>query len=235
MRALQPDGSSLWPDMFPADLLEQIKAEMGSIIFNLQYQNDVELAKQGNIFKYEWIQFYSPEDLPAGLKVFMGVDLAISQKETADYFAVCTIGLDPDNNIYVLDVYRGRHTFQQQVEIIKTKNQLWQPLRIGVESNAYQQALAQVLKTEMLPVSEIKTTKDKVTRAQLTSALFENKKVFLKPTMNDFIEELLLFPDSEHDDQFDAFDFAVQISRSGAYIPVEDLASVLVAGGKYHH
>lgn len=214
MRALQPDGSPLWPERFPAELLNRIKAEMGSIIFNLQYQNDVELAKQGNIFKYEWLQFYSPEELPANLKIYMGVDLAISQKETADYFAVCTIGLDQENNIYVLDIYRGRHSFAQQVEIIKTKAQLWNPIRIGVESNAYQQAMAETLKTNLLPVVEIKTVKDKVTRAQITSALFEAGKVFLKPTMNDFIEELLLFPDGEHDDQFDAFDFAVQVSKS---------------------
>ncbi|RLI71600.1 hypothetical protein DRP05_12785 [Archaeoglobales archaeon] len=219
MRALQPDGTALWEEMFPASLLNKIKAEMGSLIFNLQYQNDVELAKQGNIFKYEWLQFYSTDELPVNLKIYMGVDLAISQKETADYFAVCTIGLDPENNIYVLDIYRGRHSFSQQVEIIKTKAQLWNPIRIGVESNAYQQAMAETLKTKLLPVVEIKTVKDKVTRAQITSALFESGKVFLKPTMHDFIEELLLFPDAEHDDQFDAFDFAIQVSKSSGRKP----------------
>jgi predicted phage terminase large subunit-like protein len=211
-RAIE-NGQPLWPEKFSLEKLLKIKNEMGSLIFNMQYQNDVELAKQGNIFKYEWFQFYS--EPPNNLKVYMGVDLAISQKETADYFAVCIIGVDSENNIYVLDIYRGRHTFSQQIAIIEKKAQQWNPIRIGVESNQYQRVMPEVLKKKWLPAKELFTLKDKVTRAQLRSALFEAGKVYIKPTMNEFIDELVLFPDAEHDDLFDAFDFACEVAKSG--------------------
>jgi predicted phage terminase large subunit-like protein len=212
MRALVNEDISLWPEMFPPALLQRIKAEMGSIIFNLQYQNDVELAKQDNIFKYDWIRLYDSSELPRDLKIYMGVDLAISQKETADYFVICVIGLDPDNNIYVLDIYRARLSFKQQIAAIQRFNEKWKPISIGVESNAYQRAMVDVLEDMLLPVHEITTRTDKVTRAQIRSANFENGKVFIRKDMTDFIDELVLFPDSEHDDMFDAFDFACEVA-----------------------
>jgi hypothetical protein len=33
--------------------------------------------------------------------------------------------------------------------------------------------------------------------------------------MSDFVEELCIMPDGAHDDQFDAFDFAIAVSESG--------------------
>jgi predicted phage terminase large subunit-like protein len=82
--------------------------------------------------------------------------------------------------------------------------------RIGIETNAYQASLAQELKrATTLPIIDLKTVKDKVTRAMRRSAIFENGKVFIREGMDDFVECLVLFPDVEHDDLFDAFDFAV--------------------------
>jgi len=212
-RALE-NNQSIWEEKWSVEDLLKLKEELGSIIFNMQYQNDVELAKEGNIFKYEWLRFYNSEEVPKDLKVYMGIDLAISQKETADYFTICTIGVDLENNVYVLDVYRGRHTFTQQVNIIEAKEKEWKPIRIGVESNQYQRAMAEVLKKKWLPVKELVTTKDKVTRAQIRSAIFESGKVFIRRSMHEFIDEIVLFPDAKHDDQFDAFDFACEVAIS---------------------
>ncbi len=213
-RAILPGNVSLWPSKFPISSLIRKKEELGSLIFDLQFQNDIALAKQGRIFRFEWMQYY--ERAPENLKIYQGVDLAISERETADYFVLMTIGIDANENIYILDIYRDRLSFKSQQELIKIKGQQWQPVSIGVEANAYQRALSQeLIRTTNLPVKELSTIKDKVTRAQRRSALFENRKVFIRKEMTAFIDELCLFPDAAHDDMFDAFDFAVTASEDG--------------------
>ncbi|VVB88860.1 Terminase RNaseH-like domain protein [uncultured archaeon] len=224
-RAIQPNNTSLWPSKFPLESLIKKKNEIGSIIFDLQFQNDITLAKQGRIFRFEWMQYY--EQGPNGLKIYQGVDLAISERETADYFVVCTIGIDPNSNIYVLDIYRERLTFKSQLEIIKIKGTQFQPISVGIEVNQYQRALSQeLIRTTNLPIKELQTIKDKVTRAQRRSALFENKKVYLRKDMTALIDELCLFPDAAHDDTFDAFDFAVTVSEDS-----EETAGGVFIGG----
>ncbi len=214
-RAINNEGQGLWEEKFSTDLLLSKKEELGSIIFNMQYQNDISLAREGKIFRYEWIQFYTPDLIPApeSMKIYQGVDLAISTTETADYFVLCTLGITKNKDIFVLDMYRDRISFNQQKEIIRKKNEQWQPVSIGIETNAYQRALSQeLIRTTGFPIREIRTVKDKVTRAQKRSALFENGKVFMKKDMTVMIDELCLFPDASHDDCFDAFDIAVTVS-----------------------
>ncbi len=238
-RAILPGNVSLWASKFSVDSLLRKKEELGSIIFDLQFQNDITLAKQGRIFRYEWFGFY--EHQPDGLKIYQGADLAISEKETADYFVLITIGIDANGNIYVLDLYRDRLSFKAQQEIISIKAQQWQPMAIGIEANAYQRALSQeLIRTSSLPIHELQTIKDKVTRAQRRSALFENKKVFLRKDMTAFIDELCLFPDAAHDDTFDAFDFAVTVSErfalSGDFRELADsvfIEGIDLYGGNY--
>jgi len=185
---------------------------IGSLIFNLQYQNNVELLKKGRIFLYDWFQFY--ESIPPDLKIFQGVDLSISEKETADYFVIVTVGIDNNMNIYVLDIFRERGiSFNAQMETIKKKAKEWDPIRIGIEANAYQKALPQeLIRTTSLPIKPLTTIRDKVIRAQKRSGIVENGKVFIRKEMHLFIDELVLFPDALHDDQFDGFDFALDVA-----------------------
>jgi predicted phage terminase large subunit-like protein len=236
-KAIQDDGKSLWEKKFSADKLRRKKAEAGSIIFNMQYQNDVELAK-GTIFKPNYFRYYDNYEIGRKnevfvdhegerreVKVYFGIDLAISQKDTADYFVLMVIGIDREMNIFVLDYVKERMTFDTQLNrIIQYGNNKFPMVEgIGIESNSYQMAMAQELKrSSSLPIHKIKTSRDKISRAMRRSALFENGKVFFRKNMEDFEEQLLLFPDVEHDDLFDGFDFAVQISEKGSRVKVHD-------------
>jgi predicted phage terminase large subunit-like protein len=219
----------LWDDKFGMDVLNETRKESGVIIFGMQYQNDTELAK-GNIFKPQYFNYF-PEfevdyeknkvtillDTVKGkekreVQVYMGVDLAISQKQSADYFVLFVIGVDKEGNIYCLDYIKERLSFDAQLNTIITYGEVKYPMvmRIGIETVAYQEAmLSELRRTTNLPIQAIKTNKDKVTRATRRSALFENHKVFLKEGMEEFEEMLLLFPEVEHDDLFDGWEFAV--------------------------
>lgn len=232
-KALSPTNKSLWEAKFSSEKLLQIKKDTPLITWNMQYQNDVELAK-GSIFKAQYFRYYSgyevsPEgDVSVKVKdentgmvktipvtVFFGVDLAIREKEQSDYFVLMAIGVSQDNDVYVLKYIKDRLSFEaQQMAIVNMATLFNQVCRIGIETVGYQYALFQILeKSSTLPISEIKTSKDKVVRAQRRSVLFENGKVYFLPDMQDLEENLLLFPEGEHDDLFDGLDFAITASE----------------------
>lgn len=243
INVLNGEERSLWEEKFTLERLKQIRADSGKIIFNMQYQNDTELAK-GKIFKAKYFRYYEEYKLDYDfqtakvriktaegidqwikVRVYFGCDLAISEKETDnnDYFVCMVVGVDDEKNVYVLEYVKERLTFNTQLNTIISYGRDKYPMveRIGVEANAYQKALSQELRRlSLLPIININTSKDKVTRAMRRSANFENGKVFFREGMDDLEECLLLFPEVDHDDLFDALDFAMNMADGANEIRV---------------
>lgn len=229
---------SLWESKFSLEKLRSIREEAGLIIFNMQYQNNTELAK-GKIFKYRYFKHFEEYEVDYALnrvrvkvldaqgvpfwipvRIYMGADLAISEDETSnnDYFVLTVIGMDKNKNVYVLDYLKERLSFNAQLNAILDygRNKFPMVERIGVETVQYQKSLAQeIRRLSLLPVINIQTSKDKVTRAMRRSALFENGKVWFRIGMDDLEECLLLFPEVDHDDLFDGLDFALTVADQG--------------------
>ena len=229
---------SLWESKFSLEKLRSIREEAGLIIFNMQYQNNTELAK-GKIFKYRYFKHFEESEVDYALnrvrvkvldaqgvpfwipvRIYMGADLAISEDETSnnDYFVLTVIGVDKNKNVYVLDYLKERLSFNAQLNAILDygRNKFPMVERIGVETVQYQKSLAQeIRRLSLLPVINIQTSKDKVTRAMRRSALFENGKVWFRIGMDDLEECLLLFPEVDHDDLFDGLDFALTVADQG--------------------
>lgn len=243
IRVVNGKKVSLWEEKFSLERLEAILKQSGKIIFNMQYQNDTELAK-GKIFKAQYFRYYeeykidydfqtakvrvkTEDGIDQWIKVRLcfGCDLAISEKEQdkGDYFVLMVIGVDADHNVYVLDYVKERLTFNTQLNTIIDygRNKFPMVERIGVETVSYQKSLAQELRRlSLLPIININTSKDKVTRAMRRSANFENHKVYFREGMDDLEECLLLFPEVDHDDLFDALDFAMTMADGGNEIRV---------------
>lgn len=229
---------SLWESKFSLEKLRSIREEAGLIIFTMQYQNNTELAK-GKIFKYRYFKHFEEYEVDYALnrvrvkvldaqgvpfwipvRIYMGADLAISEDETSnnDYFVLTVIGVDKNKNVYVLDYLKERLSFNAQLNAILDygRNKFPMVERIGVETVQYQKSLAQeIRRLSLLPVINIQTSKDKVTRAMRRSALFENGKVWFRIGMDDLEECLLLFPEVDHDDLFDGLDFALTVADQG--------------------
>jgi predicted phage terminase large subunit-like protein len=212
IRALNPKGESSWPEKFSAQQLKQLRRDAGTVIFNAQYQNDTKLMK-GAVFKEEWLRFY--DEAPVSLRIYQGVDLSIARHTGSDYFAVVTIGLDEWRNIYVLDCYSARLSFRQQTAAIVERYRLFDPIKVAIESNAYQAAQVEcVQELGAIRTKAVFTARDKLSRAWKLSAYFEDGRMWFGRNMHDLIEQLLAFPEGEHDDLFDALELAVSISFS---------------------
>jgi len=215
---------ALFPSKFPLQFLKALKREKGSIKFNLQYLNDVAALKE-KMFKEKWFRFYNDEDmdkivtLPDGrkirfqesLRVFQGVDPA-TESTDGSAFAHSTIGKDMDGNRYLLDYYRGFIGLDRQIKLIKEKNDRFKPTIVGIEGNAYQKVLANFFidRTD-IPVKSIFHNLDPESRAMKLQPTIENKKFFIRSSMNYVVEEFTSFP-GQYNDVIDSILLADEVS-----------------------
>ncbi|KYC51664.1 MAG: Terminase-like family protein [Candidatus Methanofastidiosum methylothiophilum] len=157
------------------------------------------------------------------MTIYQGWDLAIREKETSDYVVCTTIGVTPKNKIYVLDWFRDRMAFPDQVKQVRELYDEFRPERIAIETNAYQLALKQQVLTErILPIKEIENIKNKVQRIILSSVNYENGLVYLPidhPYYNAFMDEYRTFDDGTHDDMLDSLDMAMRLILEPKGIP----------------
>ena len=191
----------------PVEMIENFKAEMPSLMFRQEILAEF-VDQQGAKVKREWIKHV--DSLPDDMVYSLGVDLAISKKETADYTSLVVSGHDKDGNLYVVDVQRGRWTFyEQQNEIIRMAER-WNVDTVNVEQVQYQAAMVQELRRKTrLTVRGIKVSKDKVTRFAMVEGKYEHGLVFHVKGLYEFENELLSFPNADHDDMVDALVYSI--------------------------
>lgn len=228
---IEGDYEVLWPEKWGIKELLLQQAAMGTVLFNREYQNDAS-GMMGKVFKPEWLGYYAilednrtdfikgPPPLES-LEIYQGVDLAIKKGEKNDFFCCETIGVAHDPfKIWILDWHHDQLSFPEQVKTYEKLfygpiNPIWQGikwniLRVGIESNAYQIALAQQLLDEAnYPIEEIISIKNKETRIRAGSVDYENNLVMVPvdhPKYPAFLNEYASFDEGEHDDILDADD-----------------------------
>lgn len=205
-----------WPERYSYLWMKKKRKKLGVVIFNTQYQLDTD-AMKGELFDYDDCQQIDIDEVPANATVYMGVDLAIGEKDSNDFFAIVVVALDKNGNIYCLDWYEGRISFSKQTKKIRKFAKKWNPSKIGIEANQYQKAQYQSVKKKYpdFNVFPLFTDKDKVTRAYHRQGSFESGKVFFIKGAEKFIERFVLLSTKTKSkwDVFDAFDIALRIAR----------------------
>ena len=215
----------LWPEKWTIKHLLIERRETGAILFDREKQNDPS-GMRGQILKLEWLNFYTNQegkmDLPHPPMefkyTFFGVDLAVSEKETADYFVLAVVGVCKNGYWWILDIYRNKIAFPEQVAVIQRYTNMYHPTRVYIESVAYQAVMIQHMQRfTTVPVLPKTTTKDKTTRMLGVSPFFESGKVKVRDDMDDFVKEWIQFPKATHDDILDAVEIALTEIRNPSY------------------
>jgi hypothetical protein len=100
-------GDLLHPERESQEALDRIKAEIGSMMFSAQYQQQP-VPLKGNYILREWFQFVEqPPALGPGDRVVKSWDIASATGEVSDY-PVCTTWHMKGRDYYLIDVFRGR-------------------------------------------------------------------------------------------------------------------------------
>lgn len=204
-KAIQPDGSVLWEKRITHDYLMQQKQEMGSVDFNKAYQNEA-LDSSDAIFKREWIDYakkigknvdmnftYNPATwtLPVHPKaIALGVDLAISSKDSSDYTAFAVIAELANGAKMPLWLEETKLDFAATERMIVELANRYSPDIVVVESNGYQAALVRDLQGKTsLPIVPYSTGGEKYDETIGINSLaveFENHKWILPYNINRF-------------------------------------------------
>lgn len=173
------------------------------------------IPNEDQVIHRKWIQFY--DQLPGKehhRQTVVGVDLAISQRDTADYTAIVSAllcGHEEEFRVYILpNPINKRMTFPQTVSQIKDSyNVLQKNFRhpeVLIEDVGYQRAVIEQLDNEGYRAQGVKVNSDKRSRLMTVSSLVQNGKIlFPKEGAEELIQQILGFGVERHDDLVDAF------------------------------
>ena len=207
-----------FPGLLDKEELAFARASQGAFLFSCNYLCSPQ-SDETATFKMEWIKYHSKpvSDLPTGTQIYMMVDPAGEGNfASADFNAIVVAAVTPEYDIIVLHRVRAHMTRQTLFKKILQLYDMYRPIKLGVESVFGQKELKAWLKSEarnknrILPWSELKSSnKQKEHRIQGLQPYFEAGKIFIRDDMTDLIDELLQFPNGEHDDVIDALAYVL--------------------------
>ncbi len=225
--AILPSDKPLWPEFWDKDALLSIKASLPVGKWNAQWQQQP-TASESAIIKRGWWQNWEKEEIPPVKYILQSYDTAFSKKESADYSAITTWGVftpeegGPDN-IILMDAQRGRWNFPELKEKAFEEHEYWEPDMVLVEAKATGTPLIDELRLRGIPALGFSPGKgrDKVTRMHMVAPLFEAGVVWApsdKKFADEVIEEVVSFPNGDHDDFCDSMTLALMRFRQGGFI-----------------
>jgi predicted phage terminase large subunit-like protein len=215
------EGEALWPTRYGLAELEKIRAQLGSQAWLALYQGRP-VPEGGAIFKAEWLGTFRGE--PEFKRRIVSWDTSFGKSaSTGDYSAAVVIG-ESKNNFHILEVVRGRFAFGELRRKMLELNQRFEPVANLIEDTGSGTSAIQELRgSELLPLLPIPARDSKEVRASAISPLFESGLVLLPEQASwkqAFVDELIQFPASAHDDQVDALTQALSWLRSNAGGPL---------------
>lgn len=202
--ALDANGAALWPEWYPADVLQRIKDTIGPREWSALYQQRPQ-PDEGTFFQRDWLKAW--EKRPGALNIYGTSDYAVTDGG-GDYTVHRIWGVDAAGTIYRLDGWRGQTAadewIERKLELIKAHK----PLAWFGEAGVIQKAVEPMLRRRMLDkkiycrLEWLPSIHDKPTRARGFQARAAMGKVRVEPGAD--IAEFLSFPAGKHDDEVDA-------------------------------
>ena len=222
--AYKDDGSLYFPELLSEEKLTELKGLQGSYIFSSFYLNNP-VDEASALIKKSQIKYWGEGDamLPAKLNVIAVCDPAVSQAETADESSIVVVGVDTDNNWWVLEVRSGQWTTFELIEQLFAVHAQWKPITMTLEVIGQAQGIMLPIHDEedrrkiYLPLMEITSRPQVRKEIRIRSVLqprFERGKVFIKRDMFDLEEQIIHFPRSKRDDMIDALTDVEDIAYS---------------------
>lgn len=232
----------LWPGKYPTT--EAIEDERRKAANEYAWQREYLLhivPDEEQAIHRDWVHYYDVIPAPMSIhgnytshtEVRIGIDLAISKNDAADYTAMVP-GLlyetkDEGYRLYILPkIVNKRLSFPETVDTCKilyasyTEKVGCEPTLV-IEDVAYQKALPQQLQSEGL--RNVKTTRpgnhDKRSRLVLTANLIKSGKVlFPREGAEQLIQQIVHFGVEKHDDLADAFvNLVLSVSEDPPSVP----------------
>lgn len=218
-------GDLLHPEREPQAVLDQTKSEMGSAAYTAQYLQKP-LPAEGNLFRAKWLRSFAADAVPAHGQILQSWDTGIKTGDRNSY-SVCVTARLNGNDIYIINVWRGRLEFPDLERKVAELARIHQATTLLIEDRASGQQLIQNLLSKCpagvpVPIARIPRG-EKAVRATGVSSMVEAGQVFLPQEagwLGEFLGELLAFPSGRFDDQVDAFSQLLDWVRERSMVQV---------------
>ncbi len=243
-RFIQPwqDRIANGPRFFPARLADNPHIDQTSYRSSLERldpitraqlrDGDWDIRPQGRMFQADWFDIIEPHHQPERPQLVRYWDLASTPKTPGndpDYTVGALVAYDRHTKTYtIIDIQRLRDTpgnIERHVRHTAERDGRAIPIYIEEEPGSAGKALIDHYRTTVLngyTVRGDRPTGNKVIRAQPLASRAEHHEIRLvRGTWNQaFLDEAVLFPDGDHDDQIDAVAAATTILASRPQHPV---------------
>lgn len=228
-------GEPLWPEKYDLEALEKLRhdqgGEEGYWWLSLYQQRPTPLGggvlKPADLRYFDLVENGYLLDTPAGplliptvhLNKFGTMDLAASEKKSADFSVVGAFGIAPPN-LLVLDILRGHWAGPDLPRVLARVVHAHRLSYVGVESNGMQLSVVQDMQRgndretpprPPLPVKGLQPRGDKVTRALTLAARMGSSHFYVQrnaPWLPSLVTQMATFPKGVHDDQVDVLSYA---------------------------
>jgi predicted phage terminase large subunit-like protein len=207
----------LWAERFGKEYFiakrEEYAAQGIPDVYSQEYLNEP-IDDSVAYFKLRDLIERTKDDAKKRLRYYITGDLAISEKETADWTVFTVGGMDENRVLHIINVIRERLDGKEIVDLILALHRTYEPEAIGIEEMQISKAIGPFLREEMVVQNTFPNivpmkhnNKDKIQRSRSFQARVRARAVrFAKeedwyPNLED---ELLKFPRARHDDQVDA-------------------------------
>jgi len=229
---LRPDNTSVWPERFSVERIQQLKDEyirqgrLGK--FYMEYFNDPSHSEVRPLDDKR-IREYDPYNISGSLQTVIGVDFGASLDVTRsdpDYSVVMAVSFDAYGNILVRDYVRERMPINETIDYIYDFYTKYQASLLALETYGMQKSFLYLIEQAgkdrhlYLNIEEIN---QKIQKERKIITMLQPKlnagKIFILPTMPDFVDEIRGFPRGKHDDLIDALaNVLLAISKKGIVI-----------------
>jgi predicted phage terminase large subunit-like protein len=210
--AINERGDALWPEEYPLDALERVRSVLQPRDWSALYQQKP-APDEGSYFKREWFKWYDTAPALSRMRIYGASDYAVTDAG-GDYTVHIVVGVDTEDNIYVLDLWRGQTASDKWIDALLSLIRQYKPMMWLEESGQIIKSIGPFLEKRMREEKtycrreQVVSVADKPSRSRSIQARSSMGRVYLphkSPWSAEFLSELLVFPAGKHDDQVDAF------------------------------
>jgi len=216
---------SCWPDRFTLEYLNEMyetyKIAKSPALFRQEFMLEI-IPTDGRLYDLDKINRYDVNEIKNNkdnYSFYVSVDLAISEKTTADYTSIAVIAIDSSGNWFLVDGFFGRIKPDVTIDKIFYYASLYRPYEVVIEKVAFQAAMETFIKREMIErgvyfsISGVRRTSSKLSVLKAFQPIVDNGSFHVpENSMKEYVDELLSEMESitedailaKHDDLIDS-------------------------------
>ena len=217
---IRKPGEALWPEMFPIEDLERMKASIGDYQWSALYQQQPRSG--GGV---EWPEHYFDRGLffEEWPEVLVQKVIALDPSKGAnakhgDYSAIVKLGRTSDGTLWV-EADLARRSTEEIVDTVCEAQRDWGADALVIETNQFQELLAGQIAAKgklngmPIPIVPIINTVSKIVRIRRLGPYLHQKSFRFKNTPGTklLVEQLKDFPVHSHDDGPDSLEMALRV------------------------